>query len=65
MLIFMKAFLNASEVAKMLKVDRSTVVRWLGKGLFKGAVRIEANHHWRIPLESYEKFVRGRTYESN
>lgn len=61
----MKVFLNASEVAKLLKVDRATVSRWLNKGLFKGAVRIEANHQWRIPLESYERFIKGRNNESN
>ena len=59
MLIIMKAYLNASEVAKLLKVDRSTVSRWLKKGSFKGAVRIDSTHQWRIPLEAYEKFIKG------
>ena len=54
----MKGYLNASEVAKLLKVDRATVSRWLQKGLLKGAVRLENTHQWRIPLAAYEEFVR-------
>jgi excisionase family DNA binding protein len=59
MLIVMKAYLNASEMAKLLKVDRATVSRWLKKGLVKSAVRTGDSHQWRIPLESYEKFIKG------
>ena len=59
MLIIMKAYLNASEVAKLLKVNRSTVSRWLNKGAFKGAVRPDNAHQWRIPLDAYEKFIKG------
>jgi excisionase family DNA binding protein len=55
----MKAFLNASEIAKLLRVNRSTVVRWLEKGLIKGAMRPSGRHQWRIPLESYDKFIKG------
>jgi excisionase family DNA binding protein len=54
----MKAYLNASEVAKLLKVDRATVSRWLNKGLIKGAVRPDDAHQWRIPLEAYEKLIK-------
>ncbi len=54
----MKAYLNASEIAKLLKVDRATVSRWLKKGLLRGAVRLESTHQWRVPLVAYENFVK-------
>jgi excisionase family DNA binding protein len=54
----MKAYLNASEVAKLLKVDRATVGRWLKKGLVRGAIRPSEGHQWRIPLAAYEKLVK-------
>jgi excisionase family DNA binding protein len=54
----MKQYLNASEVAKLLKVDRATVTRWAQKGRFKGAIRIEKSHQWRIPLASFEALVK-------
>jgi excisionase family DNA binding protein len=59
MLIVMKAYLNASEVAKLLRVNRATVTRWLNKGLLKGAIKPDNGHQWRIPLEAYDKFVKG------
>jgi excisionase family DNA binding protein len=54
----MKAYLNAAEVAKLLKVDRSTVTRWLNKGYFRGAMRPNTNYQWRIPLEAYDRFLK-------
>lgn len=53
----MRAYLNASEIAKLLKVNRATVSRWIKKGLLKGAVRLENTHQWRVPLEAYENFI--------
>ena len=57
MLVAMKAYLNASEVAKLLKVNRATVTRWAQKGLLKGAVRVQGTYQWRIPLSAYEELV--------
>jgi predicted site-specific integrase-resolvase len=57
----MKGYLNASEVAKLLKVDRATITRWARKGLFKGAIQVEGTHQWRIPLSSYEEVVKQKT----
>jgi predicted site-specific integrase-resolvase len=54
----MKAYLNASEVAKLMKVNRATIMRWARKGLFKGAFQIDGTHQWRIPLAAYEEVVR-------
>jgi excisionase family DNA binding protein len=55
---FMKLFLNASEVAKLLSVDRATVSRWAKKGLIKGVIRPTGARNWRIPLTSYEEFIK-------
>jgi excisionase family DNA binding protein len=57
----MKQYLNASEVAKLLQVDRATVTRWAQDGKIKGAIRMRKSHQWRIPLSSFEELVKGRT----
>lgn len=56
----MKAFLNASEVAKLLKVDRATVSRWIKKGIVKGAIRPSGSQNWRIPLSSYQELIKNK-----
>jgi excisionase family DNA binding protein len=61
----MKAFLNASEVAKLLNVDRATVTRWIKKGIIRNAVRVGDKQQWRIPLASYEEIVRQKRHESD
>jgi predicted site-specific integrase-resolvase len=61
----MKAYLNASEIAKLLKVNRATITRWAKKGIFKGAIQVEGTYQWRIPLSSYEEVVKQKSnYES-
>jgi len=54
----MKAYLNASEIAKLLRVDRATVSRWVKKGVIPGAIRPNNTGQWRIPLEAYDKIVK-------
>ena len=54
----MKAYLNASEVAKLLNVDRATVSRWVKKGVIKGVKRPDNTQQWRIPLASYEELLK-------
>jgi excisionase family DNA binding protein len=61
----MKAFLNASEIAKLLSVDRATVSRWVKKGIIRNAVRVGGSQQWRIPLASYEELVKPKRYESH
>jgi predicted site-specific integrase-resolvase len=61
----MKAYLNASEVARLLKVNRATIARWAKKGIFKGAIQVEGTHQWRIPLSSYEEVVKQQTKDDN
>jgi excisionase family DNA binding protein len=46
----MKAFFSAAEVAKLLGVDRATVIRWIQKGKIKGAIRINGEKTWKIPI---------------
>ena len=58
MLNQMKAYLNASEFARLLGVDRATVSRWLKRGVIKGAVRAENTYQWRIPLDAYDKLLK-------
>ncbi len=65
MLVAMKAYLNASEVAKLLKVNRATVTRWAQKGLLKGAVRVKGTFQWRIPLSTYEELVTRKQKNEN
>ena len=54
----MKSYLNASEIAKLLKVDRATITRWAKKGLFRGTIQVKGTHQWRIPLSAYEEVVK-------
>jgi predicted site-specific integrase-resolvase len=61
----MKAYLNASEIARLLKVNRATITRWAKKGIFKGAIQVEGTHQWRIPLSSYEEVVKQQKKDDN
>jgi excisionase family DNA binding protein len=54
----MKQFLNAAEVAKLLEVDRATVIRWIRRGLIPDVQRVPQTRQWRIPLRSYEEVVK-------
>lgn len=56
----MKVYLNASEIAKLLNVDRATVTRWAQKGQLKGALRVKDKQQWRIPLATYAALVKQR-----
>jgi excisionase family DNA binding protein len=60
----MKTYINANDTAKLLKVNRSTVVRWIREGKFEGATRIPGTKEWRIPLLSYEAFSK-KYYEGH
>jgi len=57
----MKQFLNASEVARILGVDRATVIRWIKKGVIKGVVRPPGAQRWQIPLVAYEEMSKPQT----
>ena len=55
----MKQYLNASELAKLIQVDRATITRWIRKGVIE-AERIGSSR-WRIPLSAYEKLTRKKS----
>jgi excisionase family DNA binding protein len=54
----MKPYFNASEVARLLDVNRATVSRWIKRGVIKGAQRPSGARPWRIPLTVYEQLVK-------
>lgn len=54
----MKSHLTANEAAKLLKVDRATITRWIKKGLIADAQRPSGTRRWRIPLLSSVKLIR-------
>ncbi len=56
----MKQFLNASEVARLLNVDRATVARWIRRGVVKNVLKPSGTQNWRIPLRSYEELTKNR-----
>jgi predicted site-specific integrase-resolvase len=56
----MRLYLNATEAAKVLKVDRATVSRWAKQGKFKDAVRIDNPPIWQIPLASVETVMKNK-----
>jgi excisionase family DNA binding protein len=62
---FMKAYLNASEMARLLHVDRATVSRWLNKGLIPSAMRIQGKQQWRIPISAVEELVKRQEHEGD
>ena len=53
-------YLTATEVAKVLQVDRATVSRWAKQGKFQGAVKKEDPPTWQIPLASVESLMQKR-----
>ncbi len=54
----MKAYLNASELARLLRVDRTTVSRWVKRGLIQGAIRPDTSQQWRIPVGAYQRLLK-------
>ncbi len=54
----MKSYLNAQDVAKILKIHRSTIIRWIKQGRLPGATRIPGTRDWRIPLPSFQEFLK-------
>lgn len=56
----MRRSLNAAQIARVEKVHKTTVSRWIKKGLFEKAFWDDTTHQYLIPLSSYEKFKRKR-----
>jgi predicted site-specific integrase-resolvase len=54
----MKAYINASKVARLIGVDRATITRWIKTGKIEGAVQSpKGRKDWQIPLSAYQKLV--------
>lgn len=53
-------FLTVSEVAKQLRIDRKTIIRWITTGYLPGA---KFGDRYRIPKKPYEEFLRRRSEE--
>lgn len=53
----MKQFLNAAEIARIHRVDRSTVAKWIKRGKFKNVSRLGGTGHYQVPLASYEEWL--------
>lgn len=51
---YMKDFLNATEIAKLEKINPLTVTRWVHKGVFPNARKV--GKAYRIPLSDYQKW---------
>jgi excisionase family DNA binding protein len=56
----MKAFFSASQVARLLGVDRATVTRWIQQGKINGVQRLTGKKKWLIPLASYEELAKNK-----
>jgi excisionase family DNA binding protein len=52
----MKAYLTAAELAKLLKVDRTTITKRIKRGEVSGAQKHGAT--WRIPFSVCEQLLR-------
>jgi len=53
----MKSNLSASKLARIVKKDRATIIRWIGKGIIKGAVKPQGRKEWIIPKQAYEELI--------
>jgi excisionase family DNA binding protein len=54
----MKSYLNAAEVAKTLKTDRATIVRWIEQGKIPTATKPKGERRWRIPMEAVTELLK-------
>jgi hypothetical protein len=54
----MKRLLNASDVARLLKVDRATIIRKIKRGEIQGEQQAEGRKEWLVPLSVYEELLK-------
>jgi predicted site-specific integrase-resolvase len=60
----MKRYFNASDVARLLKVNRATIMRWIKKGIIKGEQKSTGRKEWYITITEFEEFVK-KNHESS
>ena len=54
----MDTFLTVNEIATALKVERSTVIRWIESGQLR-AFKPGAGRFWRIRRADFQRFIKG------
>jgi len=54
----MDKFLTAGEVAKALKVERRTVIRWILAGKLR-AFKPGGGRFWRVARADFQRFIKG------
>ena len=57
----MRSYISAYKLAKMLRVNRSTVARWIENGKIKQAYKIKGRQSWLIPISSYLELIDAKT----
>lgn len=61
----MKRYLNASDVARILKVDRATIIRWIKSNLIKGEQKPSGRREWVISISDFEQFIKTKDESRN
>jgi hypothetical protein len=54
----MKFHLTANEFAKLVRVDRATVSRWIKTGRITTALKQPGSGYWQIPISVYAEMVK-------
>jgi excisionase family DNA binding protein len=54
----MDTYLTVNEICGLLKVERSTVVRWILGGRLK-AFKLGGGRFWRVAGADFQRFVKG------
>lgn len=54
----MDTFLTVNEISKLLKVERDTVVRWIGTGRLR-AFKPGNGRFWRVRRADFQRFIKG------
>lgn len=57
----MKVFLSASGVARLLKVDRATITRWIKDGEIEAQQESTGRQEWQIPIDAALQLQKQRT----
>ena len=54
----MDTFLTVNEIATALKVERSTVIRWIESGQLR-AFKPGGGRFWRVRRQDFQRFIKG------
>ena len=54
----MDTFLTVNEIAKDLKVERRTVIRWVESGQLH-AFKPGGGRFWRVRRQDFQRFIKG------